>query len=360
VLDEAGPVRRGEELPVERVDAWLKERVPSLSGTPRVTQFSGGASNWTYRLQYEKDDLILRRPPAGTKARSSHDMKREFTVQQALKPLFPLVPDMVAYCGDAEVIGAEFYVMRRIEGIIPRRRLGVELDADATRRLCERFVDTLVALHRVDAEKGGLAHLGKGAGYTRRQIEGWSDRYRRARTWNVPSFEGVMRWLAERTPDDAATCVIHNDYRLDNVILDPAEPTRIVGLLDWEMATLGDPLMDLGNSLAYWVQADDGRLALATRRQPSHLPGMLTRAEIVERYFERSGLPPRDMTFYEVYGVFRLAGIVQQIYYRYHHKQTRNPAFRRFWLLTHYLHRRCRALMRDAPRPRNGHPATRR
>jgi aminoglycoside phosphotransferase (APT) family kinase protein len=339
--DVGGAIRAGEELDAAAVDAWLKTRMPGLEGSPIVTQFSGGASNWTYRLQYEKDDLILRRPPAGTKSKSSHDMAREFTVQQALRPVFPLVPEMIAHCADASVIGAEFYVMRRIPGVIPRRRMPVALSPEQARRLCEAYVDTLAALHRADA--GALASLGKGPGYARRQIEGWSDRYRKARTWNVPSFEPVMRWLHERIPEDSATCLIHNDFRLDNLVLDPHDPTRIVGVLDWEMATLGDPLMDLGNSLAYWVQADDGRLALATRRQPSHLPGMMTRAQLIE---QRAGLPRRDMTFYEVYGVFRLAGIVQQIYYRYHHKQTRNPAFRNFWLVTHYLHARCRRLMR--------------
>ncbi|HVM46129.1 MAG TPA: phosphotransferase family protein [Candidatus Thermoplasmatota archaeon] len=347
-LDRAGPVRPGEELDVAALDAWLKERVPGLAGTPRVTQFSGGASNWTYRLEYEKDDLILRRPPAGTKAKSAHDMAREHHVQQALRPVYPLVPEMVAYCADAGVIGAEFYVMRRIEGVIPRKRFDVT--PGEARRLCESFVDAFVALHAVDAEKAGLAALGKGPGYARRQIEGWSDRYRKARTWNVPSFEGVMRWLHERIPEDVGARVIHNDFRLDNLVLDPADPARIVGVLDWEMATVGDPLMDLGASLAYWVQADDGRIALATRRQPTHLPGMMARDELVARYLERSGLAPRDMRFYEVYGIFRLAGIVQQIYYRYHHRQTRNPAFKRFWLITHYLHARCRRLMRATPR----------
>lgn len=346
-LPGSGPVRKGEELPVQAADAWLKERVPGLSGTPVVTQYSGGASNWTYHLQYEKDDLVLRRPPAGTRAKSAHDMAREFTVQKALKPAFPLVPDMLAHCDDASVIGAEFYVMRRVEGIIPRKRFSGVEPAQA-RQLCEGFVDTLVALHRVDPKATGLDGLGKGPGYARRQIEGWSDRYRKARTWNVPSFEGVMSWLHAHTPQDVAQCIIHNDFRLDNLVLDPRDPTRIVGVLDWEMATIGDPLMDLGNSLAYWTQTDDGWFARRIRRQPTHLPGMMTRDEIIARYFQRSGLAPRDMAFYEVYGLFRLAGIVQQIYYRYHRKETRNPAFRDFWLVTHHLHGKCRRRIREA------------
>jgi len=350
-FEGGGAVRPGEELDVAAVDAWLKPRVPGLAGTPRATQYSGGASNWTYRLEYESDDLVLRRPPAGTKAKSAHDMAREFRVQKALRPVYPFVPEMVAFCGDEGVIGSEFYVMRRIAGVIPRARMpdGLVLDPRTTRRMCESVIDRLVELHRVDVKAAGLESLGKGAGYVRRQIAGWTDRYGKARTWNVPRFRTVIDWLKARTPDDVATCVIHNDFRLDNVVLDPDDPTRVVGILDWEMATVGDPLMDLGNSLAYWVQADDDLIARKTRRQPTHLPGMLTRREVVATYFERTGLEPRDFAFYEVYGLFRLAVIAQQIYYRYSLGQTRNPAFRHFWAMAHYLRWRCEKLIREDP-----------
>ncbi len=151
------------------------------------------------------------------------------------------------------------------------------------------MIDTLVRLHKVDAESAGLASLGKGPGYARRQVEGWTERYRRARTWNAPTFREVTAWLAANTPADVATCVIHNDFRFDNVVLDRADPTRVVGVLDWEMATLGDPLMDLGSSLAYWIEAGDDIVARATRRQPTHLPGMLTRSEVVDYYCDRNG-----------------------------------------------------------------------
>lgn len=347
-LDVAGAVRDGEALDVLKVDAWLKTRLPTLTGTPKVTQYSGGASNWTYRLEYPHDDLVLRRPPSGTKAKSAHDMKREYTVQAALKPVFPYVPEMIAHCDDLSVLGVEFYVMRRIAGVIPRASLGVKLDPPTTRALCENVIDTLVALHQVDPKSCGLESLGKGAGYCKRQVDGWSDRYDKARTWNVPRFTKVIAWLKAHTPLDVKTCVIHNDFRFDNVVLDPDEPTKVIGVLDWEMATLGDPLMDLGSSLAYWVQADDDLIAMRTRRQPTHLPGMLTRKEVVARYFEKSGLPPRDFTFYEVFGLFRLAVIAQQISYRYHHKQTRNPAFKHFWALAHYFEWRCHRLIAKA------------
>jgi aminoglycoside phosphotransferase (APT) family kinase protein len=240
--------------------------------------------------------------------------------------------------------------MRRLPGLILRGNLprGMQLDASAARRLCLAMLDRLAELHQVDPRAVGLESLGKGPGYARRQVEGWSERYRRARTWNVPRFEKVMAWLRERTPEDVRTCVVHNDYRFDNLVLDEHDPARILGVLDWEMATLGDPLMDLGNSLAYWVQADDDFVMRSVRRQPTHLPGMLTRREVVDYYCERSGLRPASWAFYEVYGLFRLAVIAQQIYYRYFHRQTRNPAFRRFWLIEHYLEWRCRRVIRGA------------
>jgi len=350
-----------EALDAGAVDNWLRARVSGLSGPPKVTRLAGGASNWTYRLEYPEHDLILRRPPAGTKAKSAHDMRREFRVQRALAPFYPYVPEVIAHCDDPAVIGSEFYVMRRIEGEILRRDPppGLELDAPRARALSESFVDRLVELHAIDPERAGLAWLGKGPGYARRQIEGWSGRFRAARTWNVPRCEGIMAWLAERTPEDAGSRVIHGDFRLDNLVLDPGDPARVVGVLDWEMATVGDPLMDLGASLAYWVESDDGAIARATRRQPSHLPGMLTRAEIVARYLERTGLRMPTGTpwaFYEVYGLFRLAAIAQQIYLRYHRRETRNPAFRHFWLIVHYLARRCRRRIREARRALPGRP----
>ena len=344
IIDAAGAVRSGEELDLARLDPWLKAQLPQLRGTPKVTQYSGGASNWTYRLEYDNDDLILRRPPAGTKAKSAHDMGREYRLQLALRPHFSLVPEMRAYCDDPSVIGAEFYVMQRLAGIITRRNLPRELDLSTqqVRALCLNVVDTLVQLHQVDVDSTGLAGLGAGAGFTRRQVEGWNRRYREAVTWNVPGGRRIMAWLAENQPRHERLSLTHNDFRFDNVVLAPDDPTRVIGVLDWELAAVGNPLMDLGNMLAYWVQADDDRFARSSRRQPTHLKGMLTRDEVLEHYCARTGFRPENWTFYEVFGLFRLAVIVQQIYFRYHHGQTRNPAFRHFWLFVHYLHWRGR------------------
>ena len=348
--DGARAVREEDAFDVAAVDAWLQSLAPSLSGPPTVEQFSGGASNLTYLLRYPERDLILRRPPQGTKAASAHDMAREYHVQDSLKPVFPYVPSMIGLCQDESVIGSDFYVMERLAGTILRKEAPADLGLDPAgrRQLCESVIDRLVDLHEVDPAAAGLADLGKGPGYVRRQVEGWSRRYRAAKTWNVPSFERVMRWLEDNQPDDVGTCVIHNDFRLDNVVLAPGDPQRIVGILDWEMATVGDPLMDLGGALAYWVQADDDRFMHILRRQPTHLPGMPTRDEVVARYAERSGRQIDHWPFYEVFGLFRLATIAQQIYYRYHHKQTRNPAFKNFWLGVLYLDRRCRRIVKSA------------
>lgn len=347
LLDHARAVREGETLDAARVDAWLRQHVDGLEGVPEIRQFPSGASNLTYLLRYANRDFVLRRPPFGTKARGAHDMGREYRVMSCLKPVYPWVPGMVAFCDDESVLGCEFYVMERLEGIILRRDMpaGLDLGEEQTRTLCRTVVDKLVELHQVDVREAGLQELGKGSGYVQRQIEGWSHRFRKARTDNVSDCEPVMRWLHENMPEDVATCVIHNDFRFDNVVLDPSDPMQVVGVLDWEMATLGDPLMDLGNTLAYWVQADDDDFFLSVRQQPTHLPGMMNRQEVVDYYLERTGWPARDMDFYLVYGLFRLAVIVQQIYYRYHHGQTSDPRFKDFWQLTNYLDQRCRALI---------------
>jgi aminoglycoside phosphotransferase (APT) family kinase protein len=358
MVEGAGAVRDEDAFDVAALDGWLRAHVPAAesdalgAGLPQVRQFSGGASNLTYLLRYPERDLILRRPPAGAKAASAHDMAREFHVQQALRPVFPYVPRVLALHQIEDraggPLGGDFYVMERIAGTILRAHIPLELglDAAATRRLCEAVVDRLVELHAVDPAVAGLADLGRGDGYVSRQVEGWSGRYRAARTPRAPSFERVMRWLDERQPGDVATCVIHNDYRFDNVVLDPEDPQRIVGILDWEMATLGDPLMDLGGALAYWVQADDDRVMQTLRRQPTHRPGMLTRDEVVAHYAQRTGRSVDDWAFYEVFGLFRLAVIAQQIYRRYHLHETRNPAFRNYWIAVRYLDWRCRRVMR--------------
>ncbi|MFR9751708.1 phosphotransferase family protein [Nocardia sp. 004] len=341
---EATAVRAEDAFDIAAMHAWLTERVPDLTGPPQVRQFSGGASNLTYLLRYPDRDLILRRPPGGTKAASAHDMGREFLVQQRLRPHYRYVPRMIAHCTDPDVLGSEFYVMERVAGTILRGDLpeGMSLSAEQARRLSTTAFDCLIELHGVDPAAAGLTDIGKGTGYVGRQVAGWSRRFTNARTDNVSDFAAVLAWLERNQPADVANTVIHNDFRLDNLVLDPSGSGAIVGVLDWEMATLGDPLMDLGGALAYWVQADDDEVIRAFRRQPSHLPGMLTRAQIVEHYCDRTGYSAENWPFYEVFGLFRLAVIAQQIYYRYHHGQTTNPAFKDFWMMVNYLDWRCK------------------
>jgi aminoglycoside phosphotransferase (APT) family kinase protein len=199
-------------------------------------------------------------------------------------------------------------------------------------------VDVQLALHRVDVQAAGLADFGKPEGYVRRQVEGWSERYRKARTDDVPDAEPIMKWLAEHLPPESGrAALIHNDYKFDNVVLDPKNPLNIIGVLDWEMATLGDPLMDLGCSLAYWIDAGDPEEFQMIRQLPTNVPGMMTRRELVDSYAQKSGQPIRDFHFYYVFGLFRLAVIAQQIYYRYSQGQTTNKRFAQFGLFVSLL-----------------------
>lgn len=347
-IDQAKAVRTGEELDLTRLQPWLANTLhvdPQI--IPEITQYSGGASNWTYCLTYPDFAVILRRAPAGTKAKGAHDMGREFRLQQALQPVFGLVPKMLGHCDDEQVIGSEFYIMQKLSGIIPRRNLpkGLHLTPTQVRQLCTNAIDSLIALHQVDYQAADLAGIAKGEGYVQRQIQGWSERYRKAKTWNVPAATSIMDWLHTNMPKQETICLTHNDFRFDNLVLDCHDPTHIIGVLDWELATLGDPLMDLGNTLAYWIQADDDLFGRKTAMQPTHLPGMLTRAEVIQYYADKTGADVSQIAFYEVYGLFRLAAIVLQIYYRYHHKQTSNPAFKHLWIFCHYLLHRCRKII---------------
>ena len=341
----ASAVREEDRFDVEAVRAWLAGQGTELTGEIEVQQFGGGASNLTYSLRDATHDLILRRPPNGRKAKGAHDMGREYRIQDGLAEVFPLVPEMVALCGDESVIGSEFYVMRRVDGIIPRRDLPPEvtLDEAQTRSLCTSSLDVLIDLHQVDVAATPLASMSKGMGYVERQVSGWSTRFRNARTEDVGDYEPVMAWLAANQPADVANRLIHNDFRFDNLVLSREDPTRPVGVLDWEMATVGDPLMDLGGTLAYWVQDDDDEFFRQFRRQPTHLPGMFTRDEVVAYYCDRMGfsLTPDQWRFYEVFGLFRLAVIAQQIYYRFFHGQTTNEAFAVFGPAAQYLEARC-------------------
>lgn len=342
---ELSAVRAEDSFNIEAVHAWLSEQISGLSDLPTVEQFRSGASNLTYLLRYSNRELVLRRPPVGTKAASAHNMKREFLIQQRLKPHYQLVPSTIAFCEDPKVIGSDFYVMERVNGTILRRDVpeNVALTPAKTAALGQTVIDGLVQLHKVDWQV--LSELNKGSGYVSRQVKGWAERYRAALTDDVPTGAEIISWLTAHQPEDIATCVIHGDWRLDNMVLDLSQSPRLVGVLDWELATVGDPLMDLGAALAYWIDKDDAPAFAALRRQPSHLPGMPTRQEFISRYLSQSKWECSDFTFYEVFGLFRLTVILQQIWFRYRAGQTTNPAFAQFGPAVQVLVNRARNLI---------------
>ena len=339
-LPETTRPRPGEELDAGRIQDFLQQALPGFSGQPgidRISQFPGGASNLTYLLRIGDRELVLRRPPFGTKARTAHDMGREFRVLSSLHAVFPYCPKPLVYCDDSEIMGEPFFLMERLRGTILRRDLpdGLELTSDQARALCKKLLDVQIELHRVDYASAGLADLGHPQGYVTRQVEGWSKRFRASRTDDVPDNEALMTWLQTNMPPEAShASIIHNDYKFDNVVLEDRNGELVIrGVLDWEMTTLGDSLMDLGCSLAYWIEADDPSAMLAARMLPTHLPGMMRRSEVVDYYAEKSGRDITDFRFYYVFGLFRLAVIVQQIYFRYVRGQTADPRFAAFGML---------------------------
>lgn len=335
-VDRPAEVRPGEELDLERLGAYLEERLPELSGALEVLQFPAGYSNLTYLLRVSTEDgerdLVLRRPPFGSEVATAHDMGREHRVLTALARVWPRAPRPLLLCDDPEVLGAPFYVMERITGVILRDRppAGVELGPETLRGLSHSFVEAFAELHGLDYRAAGLGDLGRPEGYVERQVRGWTKRYMAARTDDVPEVERAAAWLAEHLPRESASpALIHNDFKYDNLVLDPDDLTRIVAVLDWEMATVGDPFMDLGSSLAYWIDPDDPEELLSPA--VPHLtarPGNLRRSELVDAYLRARGLElPTDPVFYYVYGQLKLAGIVQQIYFRYRRGHTEDPRF---------------------------------
>jgi aminoglycoside phosphotransferase (APT) family kinase protein len=328
-LDDTLPVRSGEELDLAALDAWLAKTLPELSGPLVIEQFPSGYSNLTYLLRKGDTELVLRRPPAAVQVKSGHDMAREHRVLSGLVGIYPLAPRPLAYCDDPGVLGVPFYLMERRRGIILRKRIPEALGVDQAtlRAMCGALVDQLAALHAVDLEAAGLADLGRPEGYVRRQVEGWIERFERAKTSDVADIERLGAWLRERIPAGGEGTLVHNDYKFDNVVLDPVDPTRIVAVLDWELCTVGDPLLDLGTTLGYWVQSDDDPRWQAMAFGPTNAPGAMTRRELAERYAERTGRDVSGMLFHYCFALLKLAGIVQQIYFRWAKGYTKDPRF---------------------------------
>ena len=333
--DQAKPMRAGEELDLAALTAYL-EREVGARGAVAVEQFPGGHSNLTYLVHHGDQEYVLRRPPFGSKVKSAHDMGREVAVLSKLAPVYSRAPRVIAYCDQTDVLGAPFYLMERRRGVILRKELPPGVDPQRIGHLCAELVDALVDLHAVDYRAAGLGDFGKPSGYIERQVKGWSERYIGSQTDDIPAMTEVAAWLATHMPADSAPALIHNDFKFDNVIFDPSLE-RITGVLDWEMATIGDPLMDLGTSLSYWMQADDPALFQTPIFGVTMKPGMYRRTDVAARYFERSGRRTDQLVFYFAFGLFKTAVILQQIYYRYAKGLTKDPRFAPFILVVRAL-----------------------
>lgn len=324
-------MREGEEIAAGALRDYLRARM-EVAGDLTIEQFPNGHSNLTYLLRSGGREYVLRRPPLGPVAPKAHDMVREYRVLRAVHPHFPQAPEAFVVCEDPAVLGAPFYVMQRRRGVVLREAIPPEIAAmpEHPRMISEAFLDSLVRLHAIDVSRGELRDLGKPEGYVERQVRGWAERWERAKTEEVAEMEQVIRWLAARIPPPLAPALVHNDYKLDNVMLAAGSPDRVEAVLDWEMTTLGDPLSDLGLTLCYWVWATAPEVRVAGIPALTSNPGWYTRDDMVERYAARTGRDVSHIGYYEVLGVFKLAVIIQQIYCRFHRGQTQDERFRNF------------------------------
>jgi aminoglycoside phosphotransferase (APT) family kinase protein len=330
LVDKSRGVRAGEELDRTRLVAYLREQMPELEGSLEIEQFPAGFSNLTYLLRIGGQELVLRRPPVGAKIKTAHDMGREYRILSHLYPVYKKVPRPLFFCQDEGVLGAPFYVMKRVRGIILRAQppVGLDLSPEVMQRLSQTFIQNLVEIHEVDYRAAGLGDLGQPEGYVARQIEGWARRYYNARTDDVPAIERLASWLKEHAPPDSSrSALIHNDYKYDNVVLAPGGLSEVRAVLDWEMATIGDPLMDFGTTLGYWVERGDPEEWQAFGFGLTMMPGSFSRREMVEYYAKQSGRDIPNAVFYYAYGLFKTAVIVQQIYFRYRQGLTKDERF---------------------------------
>jgi aminoglycoside phosphotransferase (APT) family kinase protein len=329
LTDKPANTRVGEELSAEKLEPYLREKFPTETGQLQILQYPSGHSNLTYAIRLGERELVLRRPPFGSKVKSAHDMGREFRVLSKLHSVFPHAPEVLAFCDDDAILGAPFYLMQPIHGIILRKNVPpeVKLPPEKARQLNESLIDELIALHRIDYAKAGLGDLGKPEGYLARQVRGWIERYRNSKTYEYPEVEAITTWLEQNTPVAQAATLIHNDFKFDNVVLDARDITKIKGVLDWEMATIGDPLTDLGTTLAYWVNQTDPEELKQNLSDVTTQKGSLSRQEVVQYYAAHTNCDLSYIAFYLAFARFKLAVIVQQIFYRYHQGLTQDPRF---------------------------------
>ncbi len=329
---ETTSVRAGEEISVEDLSRYLESKSNLPAGNLGIEQFPAGSSNLTYLVRIGSAEFVLRRPPFGNTVKSAHDMRREFDVLTKLAAVYHPAPKPLMFCDDESIIGSEFYLMERRRGLIIRGKTPIELErsTELQRGVCKAFVSNLVDLHSIDYKAAGLGELGRPEGYCRRQVEGWTKRYFSARTDDLPELESTSAWLSENIPPESGASLVHNDYKFDNIMLDPDDLTRITAVLDWEMVTVGDPLMDLGTTLGYWMSVDAGEEMLRMPFNPRVLIENVSRDELVEMYSVASGRDVLNVLFYYIFGTFKIAVIAQQIYARYVKGFTRDDRFAGF------------------------------
>ncbi|MEL6342212.1 MAG: phosphotransferase family protein [Myxococcota bacterium] len=328
-IDSPIPLKDNDTgINLDALTGYLRETLGDEALPVVIERFPRGFSNLTYFLKAGERELVLRRPPVGIKIASAHDMGREYRVMAGVGKVWDKVPEMIAFCEDESVLGAPFYLMERVRGVIFRDRVpkGMTLSEETMRAISTSAVDVLAQIHGLDTEAAGLT-MGRPEGYAERQVSGWTKRYVKAKTDEVPDVESLAKWLAENLPAGHRVGLIHNDFKYDNIILDPDDLSRVKAVLDWEMATRGDPRMDLGSSLAYWIQADDPPQLQLLRFGITHLPGNLTREEIVDRYCEVTDQPRFDPLWYFAYGLFKLIVIAQQLYLRHVRGLTKEPRY---------------------------------
>jgi aminoglycoside phosphotransferase (APT) family kinase protein len=320
---DTSAVRAGEEINRAALADYLNNHLPEGASGIEVEQFPNGHSNLVYLVRTEHREYVLRRPPLGPVAPKAHDMAREYRVLQAVNPHFPEAPQVFLLCEDPAVIGGTFFLMERRRGVVIRDSIPRELAAipDYPRQVSEAFIDCLVRLHSIDVSQPGFSSLGKPEGFVERQVRGWAERWNRAKTEELPDMDRIVRWLADHLPQSREATLVHNDYKLDNVMLRPSGD-RVEAVLDWEMTTIGDPLADLGLTICYWSWA--GMTAVTSQE------GWYTRDQFLERYAARTGRDLTHIRYYEVLGIFKLAAILQQIYFRFHRGQTQDERFRTF------------------------------
>jgi aminoglycoside phosphotransferase (APT) family kinase protein len=322
-------VRPDERFDEGALADFLRGKLAGSDQALTVRQFGGGAANLTYLLDYGTHEYVLRRPPLGPVAKSAHDMGREYRVLSVLHRAFPYAPRAFLYHDDPALIGADFFVMERRRGVVVRREMVREYAgiSHAPQKISQTLIDALAQLHAVDFNAIGLAELGKPDGFVSRQIEGWYKRWHKAKVEESPDFEWVYEWLQNHQPAGGGVSLVHNDYKLDNVMLASDDPSQMAAIFDWDMCTLGDPLCDLGALLCYWTEPNDPPYFKAMASMPVGNPHFLTRTQLVARYAAVSGRDVGDIHFYYALSLYRLSVIVAQIYIRYVRGQTKDKRF---------------------------------